>query len=116
MNKAHQLGQEGERLAQNLLSQKNYTILECNWRWQKAEIDIIVKKKDTIVFVEVKTRSSQQFGVPSEFVSVKKQELMMDAAEAYIEQYHENYEIRFDIISIVINSKEKYIEHIENAF
>jgi len=116
MNKAHQLGQQGESIAQNFLSQKNYTILESNWRWHKAEIDIIAQKNHTLIFVEVKTRSSQKFGQPSEFISVKKQELMKDAAEAYIEQQNENSEIRFDIISIVINSKENHIDHIENAF
>ena len=116
MNEAHELGKEGETLAKNYLSQKNITVLHSNWRWQKAEIDIIAEHNMQVVFIEVKTRRSSRFGNPSEFVSNKKQELMRDAAEAYLEQYNLTNEIRFDIIGIILNSRDKKIEHIQNAF
>lgn len=116
MNEAHELGKEGETLAKNYLSQKNITVLHSNWRWQKAEIDIIAEHNMQVVFIEVKTRRSSRFGNPSEFVSNKKQELMRDAAEAYLEQYNLTNEIRFDIIGVILNSRDKKIEHIQNAF
>ena len=115
MNEAHELGKKGETLAKNYLSQKNITVLHSNWRWQKAEIDIIAEHNKQIVFIEVKTRRSSRFGNPSEFVSNKKQELMRDAAEAYLEQHNLTNEIRFDIIGIILNSRNKKIEHIQNA-
>lgn len=116
MNEAHELGKEGETLAKNYLSQKNITVLHSNWRWQKAEIDIIAEHNMQVVFIEVKTRRSSRFGNPSEFVSNKKQELMRDAAEAYLEQNNLTNEICFDIIGIILNSRDKKIEHIQNAF
>lgn len=72
MLKIHKLGQEGERLAYDFLVQKKYIILERNWRWKNAEIDIICIKKNTLIFVEVKCRSSEKFGQPFEFVNDKK--------------------------------------------
>ena len=116
MNKAHELGKAGEVIAKNYLSQKEFTILHCNWRWQKAEIDIIAKHTNQLVFIEVKTRKNANFGRPSEFVSLKKQELMQEAAEAFLEIHQLKLEIRFDIIGIILNSKDKKIEHIQNAF
>ena len=116
MNKSHQLGQLGEALAKEFLNQNHFSIIDTNWRWQKAEIDIIAKTLDIVVFVEVKTRSSEKFGLPHEFVSTKKQTLMKEAAEAFIEQHQMTNEIRFDIISIIIGSKRKKIMHIPNAF
>ena len=114
MSKIHELGHKGERIAQSFLKKKNYTILQTNWRWQKAEIDIIAKNENCIVFIEVKTRSTTRFGEPSEFVSMKKIELMKDAAEAYLEVFKLENEIRFDIISIVINSDTQKIQHLIN--
>ncbi|MDA8963567.1 YraN family protein, partial [bacterium] len=92
------------------------TILQTNWRWEKAEIDIIAEHNKQLVFVEVKTRRNSSFGNPSEFVSIKKQELMKSAAEAYIEMNNLSHEIRFDIVGIILNSKDEKIEHIQNAF
>lgn len=116
MNKSHQLGQYGESLARQYLTQSDFQILETNWRWQKAEIDIIALQDQTIIFVEVKTRRSERFGQPSEFVSVKKQDLMKEAAEAFLEINAMENEIRFDIISIIANSPFPKIDHIPNAF
>lgn len=99
-----------------ILERDGYTILETNWRYQKAEIDIIAKKDEFLVLVEVKTRSSKKYGKPEESINKKKISLYQDAAENYIETLDLNLEIRFDVISIVIGKDKTDIEHIPNAF
>ncbi len=117
MAKHHELGKIGEKLAVDFLLNKHYTILETNFRIGKAEIDIIAKNADFIVFVEVKTRSTFAFGNPEEGVSERKQELFQQAAENYLnENNFKNTEIRFDVISIVIQKGNPIINHNENAF
>ena len=111
------LGKKGEELACQYITELNYKILDINWRFKKAEIDIIARDNRQIIFIEVKTRSGQAFGQPEDFVHIVKQKLMIQAAEEYI--YFRNYqgEIRFDIISILFESSEKYtLRHIEDAF
>ena len=76
-------GVEGEQIVQKYLSNLGYKILETNWRFQKAEIDIIAKNNDFLVFVEVKTRANNLFGEPQTFVTEKKQTLFKSAAEGY---------------------------------
>ena len=109
-------GVEGEQTAQKYLSNLDYKILETNWRFQKAEVDIIAKEHNYLVFVEVKCRSSNAFGEPQTFVSEKKQMLFKDAAEGYLELKDLDYEIRFDIISVILSSQKAKIEHFKDAF
>ena len=116
MNKAHEIERKGEAIALHFLACKKHHILEKNWRWQKAEIDIISKDKKTLVFVEVKTRSTERYGQPKEFVSLRKEALMKEAAEAYLEINELELELRFDIISIVLKNGTSKIEHLENVF
>ena len=116
MKKAHKLGQKSEEIAAQFLAHKKHQILDRNWRWRKAEIDLISKHEYTLVFSEVKTRSSERFGQPKEFVSERKESLMKDAAEAYLELKNLDLEVRFDILSIVIKNEGIKIEHLENAF
>lgn len=118
MGKKAGLGREGENRAANYLIQNNYQIIERNWRFKHLEIDIIAKCEDTLVFVEVKTRSSQTFCDPIESITSKKKYNLARAAQAYMQFVNYNQEIRFDIILIVSNSqKNTYeIEHIEDAF
>lgn len=112
-----QIGSLGESLAQKYLKSKGYTILECNWRWRKAEIDIIAKIKDILVFVEVKTRSYNLYGPPETAVTQKKEQLLADAASVYMEEINHTWEIRFDIISITLdNPHDPEIIHFEDAF
>lgn len=106
------IGNNGEILAQEYLVNKNYLILHTNWRFKHAEIDIIAKDKNIIVFVEVKYRKNKNFGYPEEFVTKNKIKKMHEAAEAYIEQYNWNGELRFDIIAI----EDKNIQHFIDAF
>ena len=108
----NELGEQGELLAAEYLTKKEYEILEQNWRYQKAEVDIIGIHKERLVIIEVKTRSSINFGKPEDSVSLKKQNLLIQAANAYLEQNNLDLEVRFDIISIV----KKDITHIIDAF
>jgi len=109
-------GIKGEDLAVNFLKSKNYIILERNWRINHKEIDIIAKKDNTIVLVEVKSRSTLAFGEPEEAVGIKKQKLLIDAAEAYLIQNNIDLDVQFDIISIVKIKNNYEIKHIESAF
>lgn len=111
-----ELGKEGERLAVDFLIQEGYTIVEINWRYKKAEVDIIASKDDWLVFVEVKTRSSLYFGSPEEFVTKSKIKLMIQAANAYCDEFKCDNEIRFDIIALYKDTKKLNIEHIKSAF
>ncbi len=113
-----EIGDIGESLAQNHLISAGYGILEQNWRYSRAEIDIIAKFEEILVFVEVKTRSYDYYGKPEEAVSEKQEHLIMDAAQRYMEQIGHEWEVRFDIISIILNKKGELerLEHFEDAF
>ena len=117
MSRAHDIGNKGEQLAIDYLVSKGYIILERNWKFSRAEIDIIARLGDIIVFVEVKTRSSDHFGRPEEFVDDRKRELCIDAAFAYMQEKKWDWELRFDIIGIDFQSERSYkIRHFEDAF
>jgi putative endonuclease len=109
-------GKRGERLAAAFLCNAGYEILQTNWRWKHAEIDIIARHNDVLVFVEVKTRSSTIYGLPEESVSQAKQCKLAEAAEAYLEQTRHKGEIRFDIISILVQKNRCEILHLKDAF
>jgi len=113
----HEIGLKGEEIAKNYLQSNSYEVLEERWRYNKAELDIICKKGDALIFVEVKTRSTDYYGPPEEFVSVKKKKLMSMAASAYMQKVNHDWEIRFDIISIIIDGKQKHkLQHFKDAF
>lgn len=114
------LGRQGEQMAVDYLRQKNYQILAQNWRYDRAEIDIIASlpSLELIVFVEVKTRSTHQlhYGHPEDAVTPKKEKLLAKAAEAYLVQEELDLEMRFDIIAITVTANQTKINHIEDAF
>ncbi len=117
MAKHLETGRYGEALAVAFLKKKGFRILETNWRFSKAEIDIIAKEKEVLVFVEVKTRSSDFFGKPEDFITKRKEQLIADAASIYMKKIGHDWEIRFDIISILLKNQKDYsIEHFEDAF
>lgn len=109
------IGQFGEDKAAEFLKKHGYKILERNFRYSKiAEIDIIAKDYKTIVFVEVKTRSTTNFGHPYEAVSKAKLENIFQAALYYLAQTQEKYEnYRIDLISVLGKENPK-IEHLKN--
>ena len=112
----NELGAIGEQLAANYLLKHGYTVLERNFIFQKAEIDIIAQKDSLLVIVEVKTRNSDFFGDPQSFVTPSKIKLLVKAANEYILMNNLDLEVRFDIIAILKNKHQENIEHIENAF
>ena len=111
------LGKRGEELAVSFLEKKGYQILETNWRFGRAELDIIAKDGEILVFVEVKTRNNNHFGAPEIAVDQKKEDAMASAGAAYMRAIHHDWEVRFDIISILYsNEKDFHITHFEDAF
>ncbi len=116
MAKHNELGKKGEEIAVLHLKEKGYTILETNYRYLKAEVDIIAEKSEILVAVEVKTRSTPDFGDPQDFVKKKKIALMVMAIDEYINQNKLDLEVRFDIIAIIDNNLGIRIEHLEDAF
>ena len=116
MAEHNELGTLGEELALEFLEKNGYEILETNWTFQKAEVDIIAKKESVLAVIEVKTRSSIEFGLPQDFVKPKKIQLLVKAINEYVISNDLDLEVRFDIIAIQKENKGFLIEHIEDAF
>ncbi|PKA83077.1 putative endonuclease [Ulvibacter sp. MAR_2010_11] len=112
----NELGNIGEQLAADYLLRNGFAILERNFVFDKAEIDIVAQKDDFLVVVEVKTRNSDYFGDPQDFVSKGKIKLLVKAANEYVVRNDLDMEVRFDIISVLKNKNIEKIEHFENAF
>jgi len=111
-------GTKGEELAAIYLKKKGYTILETNWRHRNMEADIIAINSGVMILVEVKTRTSNFFGEPETFVTKQKQGNLRKAANGYIQQKQLDLEVRFDIVSVLLDktSDQPKINHIEDAF
>jgi len=116
MAKHYDFGIEGEKIATDYLLKKGYTIRERNWRYKKAEVDIIAERDEILAIIEVKTRSSNYFGNPQDFVNQKKIQLLTEAINEYVNKYDLDVEVRFDIIAILKNQHKFEIEHLEDAF
>jgi len=116
MAEHYELGKKGEQLAVNYLINKGYKIVERNWRFQKAEIDIIATKDKILISVEVKTRSTNDFGNPQDFVTPKKIKLMVSAMNEYILNKDLDIELRFDIVAITKDKSSFDIQHFKDAF
>lgn len=114
------LGQRGETLACRYLRRRGYTIVARQDRTRLGEIDIVAVQQRTIVFIEVKTRTADEKGSPTDAVNAEKQERLTRAALAYMRRHDllGNCAARFDVIAIVwpeAQAKPK-LDHIENAF
>ncbi|WP_294212557.1 YraN family protein [uncultured Chryseobacterium sp.] len=110
-------GKKAEDMAVEHLLRSGYKILSRNFRFQKAEIDIIAEKEDLIIIVEVKARSTDAFMLPQEAVKKSKIRLIVAAANHYLEEYNRNEEVRFDIITVLPDEERNLIiEHIIHAF
>ncbi len=105
------IGKKGEDLATEYLLSLGYEIKERNWRYKKAEIDIIAMDGKTLVFFEVKTRTNLSFGQPEEFISEHQQSLIFAASQSYMEQTDHDWEIRFDCISIFVKEKNEWKDY-----
>ena len=116
MAEHNDLGKLGEELAENYLIKNGFKILDTNWVFQKAEIDIIAQKENILAIVEVKTRSTIDFGLPQDFVKPKKIQLLVKAVNEYVISKNLEVDVRFDIIAINKENNQFNIEHIEDAF
>ena len=106
------LGAKGERRAVKHLKSAGYKILKRNYKCPFGEVDIIAEKGDTVAFVEVKTRLSDNFGTPAEAVDAQRRQRYVQTAKFYFSGREIDSVVRFDIIEIFRNE----INHIENAF
>lgn len=110
------LGEEGEKVAVEYLKSKGYIIYHTNWRLGRLEIDVIAEDGKELVFIEVKTRSSEAYGRPEEFVDAKKEIALITAADIYVRDFIIDINVRFDIISVLIKGKATKINHLMDSF
>jgi len=111
------LGIKGENLAVTFLKEKGYRIIARNYRTSLGEIDVIAQDGNTLVFIEVKTRTDELFGRPFEAVNKKKRHKMKNVALLYMKRHERNFPVRFDVVSIFYKANgKKEIEHIMDAF
>jgi putative endonuclease len=116
MAEHNELGSAGEEMAQAYLCSIGYEILHTNWTTGKLELDIVAKKDDLLVIVEVKTRSTETFEHPKEAITLRKIKNIVNAAHEYIFLNDWMGETRFDVISVIPDGQKYKIEHIEDAF
>lgn len=119
MSESYKLGQKGEDVATEYLKTKGYRIEANRWHLGHLELDIVAIDQQTgeLVFVEVKTRTSSNYGAPEEAVDYRKMMRLVRAADAYIKRYGHLEDWRFDIISVIQSGQgQPQIDHIVNAF
>ncbi|HOC88464.1 MAG TPA: YraN family protein [bacterium] len=116
-NRQQRVGREGEDQAARYLQQLGCTVVARNFRTRRGEIDLIVRDQGVLVFVEIKTCSSDAFGRPESWVTPRKQRRVAGAALTWIHQNHcEDQDCRFDVIAIDLRRAEGGLQHIRNAF
>lgn len=116
MAEHNDFGKEGELRAQAYLRDKGYTLLDCNWRSGKNELDIVAEKDGMLVVVEVKSRSTEFFEHPKDAITPAKIRRTVLAAHDYILAHNLDMEVRFDVVGVVPHGMDYAIEHIEDAF
>lgn len=116
MGKHNEFGKEGEQIAVDFLVKNGYKIKYRNYRYLKAEIDIIAQKEEVLAIVEVRSRSSDFLENIAETITPKKIKLMVMGADYYVTEGDLDIEVRFDIITILKNKSKFELEHLENAF
>lgn len=116
MAQHNDLGKKGEDLAVNFMLEHGYEILERNYRFDRAEVDIICLKKDLLVALEVKTRASSHFGDPQDFVTAKQINQLVKVVNHYVIDNNLEVEVRFDIVAILKQKNTYKIKHIKDAF
>lgn len=115
MARHNTLGLWGENVTAEYLVTKGYAIVERNWRMDHFEIDIVATKGPRIIFVEVKTRSTDEYD-PLEAVDVKKKARMVASANAYIRARNVPHEVQYDIVTVIGEPHDYQLDHIEDAF
>ncbi len=112
---AHRRGKQGEEMATRFLQEKGLTLVAKNYRHRRGEIDLVMRDRDTLVFVEVKLRRNANFGDPETFVDQSQAERIAEAADHYVHEMEWEGNIRFDIVAITLQPQIT-IEHFEDAF
>lgn len=112
----NELGKKGEDLAVEYLLKKGYKIVARNFTFQKAEVDIIARKDNILAIIEVKTRSTPDFGDPQEFVKNRQIHRLVTAVDHFVNDHDMDVEVRFDIVAIIKNNSGMRLEHLEDAF
>jgi putative endonuclease len=110
------LGKDGEEFAIEYVKANGYKVLNTNWRHGHKELDIVTLKENMLVVFEVKTRVTNYWEEPKDAVRIRKQKNIIDAADAYVHKYDLNFEVQFDIISLVNKGTTFELEHIHDAF
>jgi putative endonuclease len=110
-----EIGKDGEHAAALFLQSKGYIILARNYRFRKAEVDIIAEHEGHLIFIEVRSKKNAAFGFPEQTISSKKEELYLQAAEHYMEKNPSALKLRFDLISIINNTSGIEIKHFEDV-
>jgi putative endonuclease len=116
MAQHNELGKKGEHIAASFLRDKGYRILQKNWRYKQKEIDLVAQKENCLVIAEIKTRSTEDWEHPAEAITNAKIRFLVDATEAFLEEYDLDLEVRFDVISVIPKGNSWKIDHIEEAF
>ncbi|GFR80720.1 UPF0102 protein Flav2ADRAFT_0897 [Elysia marginata] len=116
MADSNTFGKQSENMAVQFLKEKSYRVLKRNYRYRKAEIDILALKGDTLAVVEVKARSYTYYGEPEMAITKKKIRLLTEAANHFVNQNNLSYEVQFDVIAIKKRDDKWIINHIERAF
>ncbi len=116
MAQGHTFGTSAEQMAVDYLIRNGYKIMARNYRYARAEVDIIARKENTLVAVEVKARASDYFGSPQDFVTPKKIKLLVKAVHHYVIEKDLDVEVRFDIIAITGKGHAVKLVHLEDAF
>ena len=119
-NSKNKLGKLGEEKAKEYLESIGYDYLVSNYRFDRAEVDLIFKdeKNKIVIFVEVKARRNRKFGEPEESINKTKQNQIKKAAEGFVSEYEKflDYDLRIDTVSVFMDGKGITINHTENAF
>jgi putative endonuclease len=110
-------GKDGEKIAVSFLKKRGYQIIETNYRCILGEIDIVARENEELVFIEVKTRKSEELGYPEQAVGIKKQRKLSQLALCYLQgKKLTNVKARFDVMAITMSASGNEIKLIKNAF
>ncbi len=116
MNQRQQMGQHGEKIAVAYFVAKGYKIVALNWRCSTGELDIIAEDNQTLVFVEVRTRRGQRFGLATESITPTKKTRLIELAHAYLQETNTiNHRWRIDVFTVQLGQGSPQLNHIENA-
>lgn len=116
MAEHNRTGERGEQVACEYLKEHGLRVLHQNWRNGRDEVDIVAETNERLVFVEVKTRHGDQYGDPEVSVTKRKQRCLIRAADAYVNMFAVEKEVRFDVVSVIFEPGTKRILHIPEAF